>query len=196
MKNLFFNLIFASAFAYGNIGTYGFKDYKNYYFVETGTFTGEGIRKALKANCFSEIYSIEVSKGLANNAKVAFKDKKNVFIAEGDSKSVLWDIIKNMNKPITFWLDAHVYPPIKNKKNCPLIEELEQIKRHPIKNHKILIDDMHCCGTAAFDYLTRENLIEKIKEINSNYIVKFLPGGDDDSYLDNVLYAFVPDIKL
>lgn len=35
--------------------------------------------------------------------------------------------IKKLNAPITFWLDAH------SGNQCPLIEELEQIKRHKIK---------------------------------------------------------------
>lgn len=192
-------IIFLSSFACfnlnANVGTAGFKNFPNYYFVETGTFSGDGILKALEANCFNEIHSIEVDEGLLNACMPKFRKNQNVKIVQGNSKDMLWDVIKDMDKPITFWLDAHIYPPIfdgsDGRKNAPLMEELEQIKRHPIKNHTILIDDMSCCGTLAFDYVTREDLIKEIKSINPNYTVTFIVGGNDDEVEGNILFAKV-----
>lgn len=101
-------------------------------------------------------------------------------------------MIKDINQPITFWLDAHIFPPrTDGGKNCPLIEELDQIKRHPIKTHTILIDDMHCAGTAAFDFLTKEDLIQKIHEINPEYKIRYIPGGNDGEYPENVMVAII-----
>jgi len=185
---IFFNLN-------SNIGTAGFKNFSNHYFVETGSFSGDGIQKALEANCFNKIYSIEFDKIHINTCNTRFKENKNVKIIEGDSKNILWDIIKNLNRPITFWLDAHIYPPIfdgtDGNKNAPIIEELEQIKKHPIKTHTILIDDMSCCGTLAFDYVTKQDLIKKIKEINPKYTITFIAGGDQDEVPDNILFAYI-----
>lgn len=59
-------------------------------------------------------------------------------------------------------------------KNCPLIEELEQIKQHPIKNYIILIDDMHCWNTELFDFMGQSDFIEKILEINPEYEIRYV----------------------
>lgn len=189
---LFFMLV---ASLNGNIGTYGFKPFPNYYFVETGTFGGEAIFKALGTDCFQEAYSMEVDEGLFRGCTGRFKECKNVHIIHGDSATGLWNVIKDLDKPITFWLDAHIYPPFKDKKNCPLLEELDQIKKHPIKTHTILIDDMNCCSTLAFDYLILQELVKKIKEINPHYIIQLLDGGNDDEVKGNILCAIVPDFN-
>ena len=175
-----------------NIGTYGFKDFANYYFVETGAYSGDGTKKALDSRSFKEFYSLEINEGSVYNCRLRFNNQTNVHFIQGDSKKDLWNIIKNLNKPITFWLDAHIYPGLTDgTKNCPLLEELDQIKKHHIKTHTILIDDMSCCGSIAFDYITKADLIKKIKEINPDYVIKFLDGGDLDEVKDNILYASV-----
>jgi hypothetical protein len=93
-------------------------------------------------------------------------------------------------------LDAHVCPArIDGGKNCPLIEELEQIKQHPVKNHIILIDDIHCCDTVLFDFMSREKLIDKIHEINPNYEIRYVDGGDAGEYKNNVMVAVPPGWK-
>lgn len=196
MKNfkIVYCLFFLSLFFINiktNIGTYGFKNFPNYYFVETGTFGGDGLQIALNSGCFTELYSMEVQQSFVVNAQNRFRKNRNVHILHGDSKCILWGVIKDLNKPITFWLDAHIFPPMKGIQNCPLLEELDQIKKHPIKTHTIIIDDQSCCGQHAFDYLTQQDLINKIKEINSNYKITFLPGGNDDEVPNNVLVAYV-----
>lgn len=175
---------------FANIGPQGFKDFLNPIFVETGTFGGNGVQKALEAG-FAEVRTIEADPGLVKSVRHRFRNSPQVRIFKGDSSKRLWEIIKDIRKrSITFWLDAHVFPPREDGgKNCPLIEELEQIKRHPIKTHTILIDDMHCCGSASFDYLTREDLIKKLLEINPNYRIFYVPGGDEGEYPENVMVA-------
>ena len=73
--------------------------------VETGTFLGATISAALPF--FQRIYSIEVKKELANNAKAKFKDNEKVTIIEGDSEQELGELIKSLDKPVVFWLDGH-----------------------------------------------------------------------------------------
>lgn len=177
-----------------NIGPQGFHQFKNQIFVETGTFAGDGTQKALDAG-FQEIYSLDIDEKFIQNAKERFKDKANIHFELKDTSCELWDVIKEIKQPIVFWLDAHIgFPDPKavNVKNTPLIEELDQIKRHPIKTHTILIDDLHCCGTLLFDYLTLDQIIAKVLEINPDYTIGFVDGGDDGEYKNNVLVASIP----
>lgn len=174
-----------------NIGPDGFGDFLNHYFVETGTYCGNGVIKALQAG-FQEVRSIEFDNNNYNTSRARLAGCKNVKIVHGSSACDLWNLIQDINQPITFWLDAHICPALADGgKNCPLLEELEQIKWHPIKNHTILIDDMHCANTQLFDYLTKDDLIKKILEINPDYQISYVRGGDDGEYPNNVMVARV-----
>ena len=196
MKQIFMTALSAgsflfSAFLSANIGPQGFEEFHQKYFVETGTDRGDGIQKALNAG-FQEVRSIEFNPKLTKKAQVRFANNARVKIYRGDSSVDLWNIIKDINEPITFWLDAHIFPPRKDGgKNCPLIEELEQIKKHPIKTHTILIDDMHCCDTDAFDYMNQDDFIKKLLEINPHYQIRYVDGGDDGEYKNNVMVAII-----
>ncbi len=174
-----------------NIGPQGFGEFRQNIFVETGTFQGDGIYNALKAG-FQRVLSIESDAVLAQKAKRRYSRNSKVSIVYGDSSVDLWDLIKDIEEPATFWLDAHTYPPREDGgKNCPILEELEQIQRHPIKTHTILIDDMHCCGTESFDFLERADFIKKLLEINLDYQILYVDGGDEGEYQDNVMVATV-----
>jgi hypothetical protein len=184
----FFALSFSMVYA--NIGPQGFIDHPNEYFVETGTFRGDGIARALRDG-FKHIISLDIDAQYVEEARIHFKDYENVRIYCGDSATHLWPLIKSIDKPITFWLDGHNIYPTPNTKNCPLLEELDQIKNHPIKTHTLIIDDMHCLNTLYFDYLTRESLLKKILEINPNYKITYMVGGDLGSHPDNIMVAKV-----
>lgn len=187
-NNLIFTTLFP-VFLQANMAPQGFERFPNHYFVETGTYMGKGIQFALRAK-FTEIHSIEINKSYCNMARQRFGNSKNVFIWHGDSAIDLYNVIKDLDKPITFWLDGHCGDlRTDGGKNTPLIEELEQIKRHSIKTHTILIDDMHCCETILFDFLTQDQIKEKIKEINPNYNISFIDGGDDAEYKNNIMVA-------
>ena len=178
-----------------NMGPQGFGEFRQKIFVETGTFGGDGIQKALDAG-FEQVRSIEVHPNLIAGARQRFNDRPNVKIYQGDSSCDLWSVIADLDQPATFWLDAHICPPREDGgKNCPLIEELEQIRRHPIKTHVILIDDMHCCHTQLFDFMGREHFIQKLLEINPDYHICYVDGGNDGEYKNNVMVALPPDWK-
>jgi hypothetical protein len=76
-------------------------------------------------------------------------------------------------------------------KNSPLMAELDQIKLHPIKNHTILIDDLDLCGGYLFDYVTLDQIKQKILEINPKYSITFTDGGLDGRYRETILVARV-----
>lgn len=189
MRYLLFGLLISSSSIFANMGPQGFGQFPNYYFVETGTLGGGGILLALKTASFSRIYSMDIEPSHVNYCKARFKKIPHIKIVTGNSEYDLGKLIAPLNKPITFFLDAHNGSPVEGAKNTPLLEELEQIKQHPIKTHTILIDDMHCCGTLFFDYLTKEDLIAKILEINPNYTIDYVAGGDEGEYPNNVMVA-------
>lgn len=162
-----------------------FKKYKNKYFIETGSYLGNGIQNAIDAG-FEFIYSIELSDKYFNICKDKFKNNNNVNIIKGDSCELLFDLIKNIDEPITFWLDGHYScgDTALGKYWAPLIQELEQIKNHHIKTHTIIIDDMRCWvePNDVHGFYTPD-IINKLKEININYVFSYENGSVSDDIL-------------
>jgi len=178
---------------FSSVGPGGFHAYKNPVFVETGTYKGEGIAKALEAG-FSRIYSVESYFPFFTKAQSKFRRYPSVKLIHGDSAFALRVLIEKIDEPITFWLDAHSVYDNREKpwiKNSPILDELEQIKLHPIKHHTILVDDMDLCGGYLFDGVTLQDIKSKILEINPNYKFKFIDGGLDGRFKDNILVAQV-----
>ena len=170
------------------IGPEGFINFPHEYFVETGSYEGDGIERALHDQ-FKYVISIENDRRQYYRLKKKFSLFPHVKIWCGDSGVFLGKMIAHIDKPITFWLDAHRYPPIKNTKNCPLLEELEHIKHHHIKNHTILIDDIRCSGTADFDFISQNDLRKKILEINPYYTIYYINGGVNGERENDILVA-------
>ena len=185
-------LLFTGHHAVANMGPGGFSPFPNYYFVETGSFRGDSIAKALQTRLFTEIYSMDIDPICVQNCSRRFKSHRNVHITQGDTARDLGKFIQKIDQPATFWLDAHNGAPDPyGARNTPLLDELEQIKHHPIKTHTLLIDDMHCCETILFDFMTREQIAQKVLEINPNYKISYVNGGDDGEYPNNVMVARV-----
>jgi hypothetical protein len=113
--------------------------------VETGTYQGDMVY-AMQPY-FEKIYSIELGNDLYKKAQKRLSKYKNVQLIEGHSGKLLPEIIKNINQPCLFWLDAH-YSGGKTSKydsDPPILQELTSIFEHPyINKHVILIDDARC----------------------------------------------------
>jgi hypothetical protein len=110
-------------------------------FIETGTFMGDGIYNAIWAG-FSEIYSIELSDYLYERTLPYIKDFPNVRLIHGDSGRLLKYLLMEIDKQVTFWLDAHYSEQCTAYGPSPLFKELDAINNHYIKTHTILIDDI------------------------------------------------------
>lgn len=165
-----------------------FAKHPNPYFIETGSYQGDGIQRALDAG-FSCIYSIELSASLHAHCKNRFAWNPGVHLVLGDSSTVLSLVLDTIDAPATFWLDGHYSSGItaRGKTNTPILKELEAIAQHPIKNHTILIDDVRCCGTADFDFVTLDEIIAAILTINPAYQIHY-----EDGYCRNdILVATV-----
>jgi len=159
--------------------------YKNPYFLETGSYLGDGIEKAISAG-FQTIISIELSQKYFELCTKKFSMNSNVKIILGDSSLMLSDVIKNIDVPITFWLDGHhsCGDTALGNKWSPLIEELIIIKEHPIKTHIILIDDMRCWKkenpVIGFGHT---EIVNVIMEINNKYKIEYIDGCEQNDIL-------------
>src|SRR5579862_3414123 len=154
-----------------------FRKYPNKYFIETGSYEGDGIQNALEAG-FQDIYSIELAPHCYEFVCLRFQFLNNVHIFYGDSSYVLGDLLKKIDAPATFWLDGHYSSgkTARGEQNTPLLKELAAIQEHPIRTHTILIDDIRCCGTADFDFISLEEVIRIIKTINPQYLISYEDG--------------------
>ena len=72
--------------------------------VETGTYYGEMI--AAVAGRFQEIYSIELDPRLAKLAQQRFRSQLHVHVIEGDSQTVVPQLLKQLDRRCLWWLDA------------------------------------------------------------------------------------------
>lgn len=161
------------------------KKYSNV-FLETGTYYGETINKALNSG-YKEIHSIEINDFYYEINKIKFELNKNVFIHKGDSSIILFDVIKDIDDQITFWLDGHYMSQdekqkenlTQSKKIYPILEELDLISLHKNKNHIILIDDM----IDVLNYINLEEIKQKILNINKNYKIQLTKGQQDNEIL-------------
>jgi len=158
------------------------RGYLTPYFVETGTHTGATVDVALRVG-FSHILSVEIEEKFYNMCEEKYKDNSKVSLWLGDSAVMLEEMIMPINDKITFLLDGHTHPGAKvGKKNVPILEELDAIAKHPIKNHTIVVDDVDQCETmSASEFghqewldMTLQSIIDKILSINSGYNIQMI----------------------
>jgi hypothetical protein len=136
--------------------------------IETGTNFGVMI-DAQRGN-FERVYSIELEKWRHARAKQMFAGAGNVTLLEGDSATVLRELLKSIDEPCLMWLDAH-----DGDRFTPIREELEAIAEHPVQGHVLLIDDA-CC----FDGRNQYPKLEEIKAwVERRYPGRMLEVADD-----------------
>lgn len=153
--------------------------YVNHSFFETGTYLGDSVKLALECG-FEKVISVELMEELQDRNKEIFKneiEEEKVDLIVGDTLLILDSIVENLEDRTTFWLDAHQDLGPAGVKKCPLYEEIEAIGRSKIKNHTIMIDDMRCLN-GVFPWsvgITKEGIVERIKQINEKYRIVFEP---------------------
>jgi hypothetical protein len=145
---------------------YGYK-----IFIETGTLAGDMVEAQKRS--FEKIYSVELGPELHKNAKNRFRNDKHVEIVLGDSSKMLPIILKKVNEPAIFWLDAHYSggSTAKGDKNCPIYGEIDAIFANKEIHHVLLIDDARSF-VGVGDYPTIEELTAYIKEKNASYEIE------------------------
>lgn len=165
-----------------------FAKYPNRYFIESGSYCGEGIQQALNAG-FQNVCSIELAPHYYQRCCDRFSSYSNVKLHQGDSADVLPLILEKIDQPATFWLDGHYSSgdTAKGSTFSPIMAELDCIAAHPIKTHTILIDDIRQCGCIEFDFVELEEIIQKILQINPNYTIVF----EDGLFKNDILAAYI-----
>ena len=186
-------LFISTQFLYCNAKKDLFSNFPNHYFIETGSYIGGGIQLALDSG-YKEIYSIEILNKYYQQCKKRFVNNPNVHLILGDAVHSLPKLLKKIDKPCTFWLDAHFcsYDPKRNQKNykaltTSLKKELLAIKNHHIKTHTILIDDMRLLGTQHMEYLSKKSIVRLVQSINRDYKIYYVDG----SFKGDVLVATI-----
>jgi hypothetical protein len=165
-------------------------------FIETGTFRGDTINKVLNSEFNpKQIISLELSDVFFDNCKKRFENYENIKLFKANSKTDLYEIIKDIDTNITFWLDSH-WSGVADvgcdaETLCPILYELEQIKHHKINTHTIMIDDIRLMDKIHFP-VNLEEILQKVIEINPNYTIKFF---DDEYSKNDVLVAYIEEKK-
>jgi hypothetical protein len=142
---------------------------------------GDGIQRAIDSG-FEKIYSIEITPYYYDLCVERFKNNSNVQIIFGDSTKKLWSILQEIDEAATFWLDGHYSDgtTLYGEKMCPLLDEIDIIAQHHIKNHTILIDDLRCWHESNYFYphyqFTLKDIVEHIQKINSDYAFTYEDG--------------------
>jgi len=150
-----------------------FKEHLNPVFVETGTFKGDGVIAALAAG-FKRIITIEAHGPYYLKVKNAFAGDDKVEFWWGDSSQILFDVIEDIDCKMTFWLDGHYNKTAETEaKRFPLLDELEQIKRHRIHEHTLMIDDTRYLDKPVWDYLSLKDVKKLIFSINEKYSIYY-----------------------
>lgn len=136
--------------------------YMNPIFLETGSYVGSGIQTALNVG-FDRVISIEILRDNYNKCLKRFQSNPKVELHLGDVELILEDLMKPINQRITFWLDAHFSGGGTGKglRDDPIIQELDIIGRHSIKDHTILVDDLRDMNV--------DEVKKKLVEINPEY---------------------------
>lgn len=150
-------------------------------FVETGTYMGDMVASAMPH--FREVYSVELNLELYERARKIFAAHRNVHIMQGDSSDVLSLILLKITEPCLFWLDGHFSGGItaRGHTDFPILQELECIREHKIKNHVILIDDARLFGSSS-NIPSKRQVTESLTSINASYTIE---------ERDDIIRAFV-----
>lgn len=146
------------------------KEFQLINFIESGTYYGNMV--SVVKNLFKKIISIEIYKPLANLNINFFKKNKKIIIIEGDSGSLIPELIDNhdLNNSL-FWLDGHYSGDGTGigDSYSPIINELVSILDSSIKNYLILIDDWRLFD--GLDYPSKNeiyNLLANYADKNLN----------------------------
>jgi hypothetical protein len=154
-------------------------------FFETGTHHGDGVTRALKLG-FNKALSVEIDQNYFLECYDKFTEEiiqGKVHLFFGDSNAWMDHMLKLIKEPTLFWLDGHPDGIDGN----PLWEELNAIKRHNIKTHTILIDDIPI-------YFDPKQVEDKLLEINPNYVFTYenaLNENNGDVYKNYHLAAYI-----
>lgn len=138
--------------------------------IESGTYLG-GMVEATRRE-FAAVHSIELDDALFAQASRRFANARNVTIHHGDSGNVIGEILKDLREPALFWLDGHYSEGFtaKGELSTPIVAELQQVLRHSIAEHVILVDDARCFN-GTDDYPTIDDVRQLVASLRPDRVV-------------------------
>jgi hypothetical protein len=148
------------------------KKYSPNVFIETGTYKGKMVYAVMPY--VKKIYTIELSEKHYQKAKRKFYGYPDINVLNGQSGEVLPQVMKDINEPCLFWLDAHYSggSTAKGDLDTPIMQELDCVLHHSYaKKHVILIDDARCF-VGENDYPEIKAFEEYIKKDFPDWIFK------------------------
>lgn len=110
-------------------------------FVESGTYLGATV--AFMRKCCRQVYSIEFQAHLARAAQLRFVNDSAIRILEGDSSTLIGQVVATLQEPALFWLDGHFAPGTARhgEAACPTLQELSVVLKDERHKHVVLVDD-------------------------------------------------------
>lgn len=156
-------------------------------FFETGTHHGFSCQIALDLG-FNKVLSVEIDQDLYLECYDKFVNemgKGRIHLFFGDSNMWMDRMLKLVNESALFWLDGHP----DGISGDPLWIELEEIAKHHIKTHTIIVDDIPV-------YFNKKEVEDTILKINPNYVFIYedaLNESDMKTVYENYdLVAYIP----
>lgn len=151
-------------------------------YVETGSYTGESISRAIAAG-FKQLHSIELSDKWYRVCCNRFRKNPGVKLYHGASEKVLPQVVSKIKEPAVIFLDSHWSKgtTAKGENPVPLLLELEALSTMPLRNHTILIDDIRLLGSkqaadGVWQDVTLDKVIEAVRKINPKYGISYVDG--------------------
>ena len=143
-------------------------------FIETGTYQGN--TAFLASKYFKKVFTVEQDKKIYKQARRYLRTLSNMRLWNSPSVESLAEMIEHAgSEKITFWLDSHPMQP-RSYQQVNILGELDIIKEYSKHtNHIILIDDYPFIFNQAPGYPTVATVVRKLKQINPNYNIQFLP---------------------
>jgi hypothetical protein len=124
--------------------------------IETGTFEGEMVRRCRPH--FARVVTLELDPGHASRAARRFAGDADVEVWQGDSGTLLPEVLRTVHEPALFWLDGHFSGAgtARGALDTPLAAELGTIAARGERRDVVLIDDARLLGSG--DYPTLEGV--------------------------------------
>jgi len=125
------------------------------YFVETGSYKGDTSMSV--SPLYEKVYAIEIEKTLYEDGINSAKSKgiENITFINGDSVSVLPEIITDIKEGAVFFIDAHLSgrdSGWNQKERVPILSELVSILDSKIGPSVFIINDLRLWKSCVWDW--------------------------------------------
>lgn len=184
---------------YADVLPHVLRKYKsNDLFVCMGIHSCESPANALNI-AYRTLHLIDANSILTDHARIIFpkdltdnvnKVSKDYHIHHGDIETLEY-IMNDIKVPATIFFSNH-YKGFGKVSENNILDELDLIKNHPIKNHVIMIDYIQHAETPEFGDVSVVAIQHKIREINSSYQFAFEQGGHLGKEPQAILVAYIP----